>query len=186
MRVAGDDPDDFVVSADTCSHTTLAIGATCTVRVRFSPSASGARQAKLAVSSNDPAAPLEVALDGTGEAPRQAPAGPAGPAGEAGAAGAAAAAPPAATKAELRVSVCRTVKAHRRCATRRVIGATLPGSAASASLIRGAVVYATGSVRAGRLVLSARRAVPAGSYTLKLRYRRAGRWTTARQAISIR
>ncbi len=185
VRVAGEQPDDFIVSADTCSHTTLAIGATCTVRLRFGPSASGPRQAKLAVAGNDPAAPLEVVLNGTGEEPWRAPAGPAGPAGESGAPGAAAAAPPAAATAELRVSVCREVKAHRRCATRRLTGATLP-AAASASLTRGRVVYATGSVRAGRLLLDARRAVPAGSYTLKLRYRRAGRWTTARQAISIR
>jgi sugar lactone lactonase YvrE len=186
VRVAGDDSDDFIVSADTCSHTTLAIGTTCTVRVRFGPSASGARHGQLVVTGNDPSAPLEVALDGSGEEPRQAPAGAAGPAGEAGAPGAAAPAPPAAPRAELRVSVCRTVKAHRRCAPRRVSGAALPAAAASASLMRGAVVYATGTARGGRLVLDARRAVPAGSYMLKLRYRRAGRRTTARQAISIR
>ena len=193
VRLAGDDIDDFVVSADTCSHTTLALGATCTVRVRFSPSASGARNATLAVSSNDPDAPLSVALEGSGESPQPAPAGPTGPAGEAGAPGVAAPAPPAAAaptppaapKAELRVSVCRRVDGHRRCSTRRVTGATLPARA-TASLIRGRVVYATGGVRASRLVLDARRDVPAGGYTLKLRYRRAGAWTTARQAISIR
>jgi hypothetical protein len=188
VRVAGDQSDDFIVGADTCSHTTLTIGATCTVRVRFGPSASGARRAKLLVTSNDPAAPLEVALEGTGEPPASAPAEPAGPAGQPGVAAPAGTAPPAvaaAPKRELRVSVCRTLNGHRRCAGRTLTGATLPAGA-TASLRRGRVLYATGRVRAGRLVLEAARAVPAGSYTLKLRYRRAGRWTTARQAISIR
>jgi hypothetical protein len=49
----------------TCG-TTLAAGASCTVNVTFTPTATGARTGTLSVASNDPNGPLTVALSGTG------------------------------------------------------------------------------------------------------------------------
>ena len=51
-------------SADCTAVTTLAAGASCTVRFRFDPSTGGAKAATLTVSSNT--APLTVALSGSG------------------------------------------------------------------------------------------------------------------------
>ncbi|MEV6869119.1 discoidin domain-containing protein, partial [Streptosporangium subroseum] len=49
----------------TCA-TTLAAGASCTVNVTFTPTATGTRTGTLSVASNDPNGPLTVALTGTG------------------------------------------------------------------------------------------------------------------------
>ncbi len=49
----------------TCG-TTLAAGASCTVDVTFTPTATGTRTGTLSVASNDPNGPLTVALTGTG------------------------------------------------------------------------------------------------------------------------
>jgi hypothetical protein len=80
-RVSAGDVDDFLVSHDDCSHRTLTIGATCTIGVRFGPSAGGARQGTLELISNDAASPLRVALQGMAGAFPQGAAGPPGPAG---------------------------------------------------------------------------------------------------------
>ncbi|HET6508201.1 MAG TPA: FG-GAP-like repeat-containing protein [Baekduia sp.] len=49
VRTAGDAPDDFLVTGDTCTGASVASGgdASCTVRLRFSPSAAGSREATL-------------------------------------------------------------------------------------------------------------------------------------------
>ncbi|MFC4587025.1 choice-of-anchor D domain-containing protein [Sphaerisporangium corydalis] len=49
----------------TCGST-LASGASCTVNVTFTPTATGTRTGNLTVASNDPNSPLTVALSGTG------------------------------------------------------------------------------------------------------------------------
>jgi hypothetical protein len=49
----------------TCGAT-LAAGASCTVNVTFTPTATGNRTGTLTVASNDPGSPLTVALSGTG------------------------------------------------------------------------------------------------------------------------
>ena len=49
----------------TCG-TTLAAGASCTVNVTFTPTATGTRTGTLSVASNDPNGPLTVGLTGTG------------------------------------------------------------------------------------------------------------------------
>ena len=77
-RLTGGDVADFQVSDDGCSQTTLEVGATCTVQVRFGPTADGDRRATLALTSNDPASPLRIALEARGELP-QVPAVPPGP-----------------------------------------------------------------------------------------------------------
>jgi hypothetical protein len=80
-RLASGDVDDFLISFDTCSQSTLTIGATCAVHVRFGPSASGERQAVLELTSNDPASPLRIHLQGSAG---QLPQGPTGPTGSRG------------------------------------------------------------------------------------------------------
>jgi hypothetical protein len=52
----------------TCG-TSLAVGASCTVSVTFTPTATGTRTGGVSIASNDPAGPLTVALTGTGNAP---------------------------------------------------------------------------------------------------------------------
>ncbi len=53
--ITGDDAADFSIVTDGCSHQPIvpvALGATCTVRVRFTPSAFGSRQAQLELDDN--------------------------------------------------------------------------------------------------------------------------------------
>lgn len=52
VALTGADPDQFVVSGDECSDSTLASGAECLVRVRFAPDSVGAKTAKLRVESD--------------------------------------------------------------------------------------------------------------------------------------
>lgn len=67
-RVSSGDVDDFLISDDTCSDSTLPVGGTCLVHIRFGPLASGRRLATLTVASNDPDSPLQVVLTGRGSA----------------------------------------------------------------------------------------------------------------------
>jgi hypothetical protein len=76
---------DFAV-ADGCAGAVVPAGGTCTIGLRFVPSAPGASSATLQVAGNG-MAPLAVALSGTGTAPLAAPAGVAGPPGPRGPAG---------------------------------------------------------------------------------------------------
>lgn len=82
VLVTGADSDDFVVVGETCSGP-LAAGASCTVKVRFAPSATGARAATLALRAT-PASTPSVALSGTGGALPRGPQGEDGPQGEQG------------------------------------------------------------------------------------------------------
>ena len=77
--IAGANAGDFFLGSDTCAGETLMAGDACTVGVHFSPTATGARTATLAVAGNWLGA--DVALSGTGVLP------PAGPSGAAGATG---------------------------------------------------------------------------------------------------
>ncbi|MFN8512852.1 MAG: choice-of-anchor D domain-containing protein [Chloroflexia bacterium] len=64
--VLGNNPADFLVVADTCqpggNDVTLAAGETCTISVLFQPSATGARNAQLTITSNAPATGSTVAV----------------------------------------------------------------------------------------------------------------------------
>lgn len=82
------DSDDFMVTGGTCLDAIVAVGATCQARVRFAPSATGARSGTLRiVGANDAAG--TVALSGTGTAapPGTSVTGPIGPTGATGPAG---------------------------------------------------------------------------------------------------
>ena len=57
--------DSYSIAANNCG-TTLAVGASCTVQLRFAPKTAGSLAAALAVASN--AAPLQVQLSGSGTA----------------------------------------------------------------------------------------------------------------------
>ena len=63
--IAGADPADYVISANTCGPS-LAAGASCTVSVRFMPTATGTRSATLQFNDDGGASPQSVALIGTG------------------------------------------------------------------------------------------------------------------------
>ncbi|MBJ6750324.1 choice-of-anchor D domain-containing protein [Geomonas anaerohicana] len=66
---AGANPGDFSQSSN-CAGGPIAVGASCTVNVVFTPQAMGNRAANLAVATSDPVTPLvNVALAGTGVAP---------------------------------------------------------------------------------------------------------------------
>lgn len=65
LTVGGANPDDFIVSGDTC-RATLKVGVTCKVFVRFTPQATGPRAATLDIDGNLDTA--SVPLTGTGGA----------------------------------------------------------------------------------------------------------------------
>ena len=66
LSISGANADDFALIADTCSSTTVAIAADCTVDVTFTPSATGPRAASLDLASNAPTSPDTVPLTGEG------------------------------------------------------------------------------------------------------------------------
>jgi hypothetical protein len=70
ISVAGANAGEFAES-DTCpmAPATLAVNATCTMSVTFSPTASGARTANVAIADNAAGSPQSVGLSGTGTAP---------------------------------------------------------------------------------------------------------------------
>lgn len=65
LEVRGAAAGDFAAAA-ACAGAEVAPGGTCSVAVRFSPSAAGRRTAELLVRSNDPAGPRRVPLSGSG------------------------------------------------------------------------------------------------------------------------
>jgi hypothetical protein len=167
--------DEFVVTFDGCSHTTLAIGESCTMRLRFGPSQTGQRIGGLMIYSNDPASPLYLELQGTGTTPPPGPPGPAGPAGPQG--------PPG----QMVVVVCTTVGDNTACGPSMSATAKLAavGTARATLTLRG-TLYASGTARNSRVKLRARRHVSAGRYTLTLRYRKHGRKVVNRVRITLR
>jgi hypothetical protein len=64
--VAGKDPADFIVSANTCGSS-LAAGTNCTVSVEFTPTKTGSRSATLDFNDDGGSSPQTVALTGTGK-----------------------------------------------------------------------------------------------------------------------
>jgi hypothetical protein len=87
----GRNGDDYLVSANTCTGQ-LAVGASCTVGVKFNPQGTGASQSALLLTAVDSAGnSLEaaaVALSGNGTGLTHAPSGPQGPQGGQGPTGA--------------------------------------------------------------------------------------------------
>jgi hypothetical protein len=79
----GANSGDFAIVANACSGRRLAFAQSCTITARFTPGATGARSAQLALADNEPA-PVAIALSGTGVEANSGPTGPAGPTGDAG------------------------------------------------------------------------------------------------------
>jgi hypothetical protein len=207
---AGGDPGDYLVD-DEC-QSPVAPGNTCYFGIRFEPQAQGASGAALDIMSNAPTAPLTVQLSGTGGQPPQGPQGQTGQTGAIGQTGATgqtgapgqtgkkgATGPPgprgprgAAGKVEL-VDCVALAAGKQSCSTRLVSGVVkfkLDSDDVSASLVRGAVIYAHGyavhTARAGwRIRLRFLRRAPAGRYTLILHGREHDHWVTERRTIRL-
>jgi hypothetical protein len=75
VAVGGADASDFLVTNGSCTGERITKGFSCSLSVRFAPTALGARSATLRISSNDPASPSTVALSGTGSPPASGSAG---------------------------------------------------------------------------------------------------------------
>lgn len=65
IAIAGTDPADYLVSANSCGPS-LAAGASCTVSIEFKPTATGTRNATLDFNDDGGASPQTVTLTGTG------------------------------------------------------------------------------------------------------------------------
>jgi hypothetical protein len=63
--ISGANASDFAQSASTC-RSRLALNASCTIRISFTPGAAGARSATLTITDNASNSPQTVALSGTG------------------------------------------------------------------------------------------------------------------------
>jgi Glycine rich protein len=195
VLLAGSDPGDYLLN-DRCQQPTPP-GSSCQIGVRFAPQAQGPSSASLTLLTNAASATGAVALSGTGgQLPQGLPGttGQRGPAGEPG--------PPG--KVEL--ITCRTVtktvtrnhhKVHvkqQECTGKLISGMvtlTSTGTSVHASISRGRMIYATGaSVLAGQdaqeLLLTDRRPLHRGRYTLTLRHRHGRHWINRRMQITIR
>jgi hypothetical protein len=155
VTVAGTAVGDFLVSAGDCTGTTLMVGQSCTLAVRFIPSAGGARSANLLVASDAPTA--LIALAGTGTALPTGQSGPAGASGPQGSPG------PQGPSAPLVLALAQ--KQLRASAGKRFqvsFATTLPGQA---------------TLTAGPGGPTARRTLAApGSGTLSLKIHKEGRY----------
>ncbi len=132
----------------------------------------------------------------TGPAGPQGPQGPTGPTGPTGPQGAQGR---PGTSGAIELVTCKTVTStiirnrrkhtitQQKCTTKVISGIVkFTLTASEAALVRGGVVYATGTATRGRLVLRARRLVRAGRYTLTLTRRQGQRRVTTSQQITIR
>ena len=88
VRVLGEQRGDFLIADEDCTEAPVPAAGTCTVSVRFAPSAAGPRTGTLRVLVAERDRPLTVALTGTGTAPQAGPPGTPGHDGRAGTDGA--------------------------------------------------------------------------------------------------
>jgi hypothetical protein len=61
------DLSDQAGTCTTAATTSLVPGADCNIRVKFHPTATGARTASVVINNNTPATPITVTLNGTGQ-----------------------------------------------------------------------------------------------------------------------
>jgi Domain of unknown function (DUF1929)/Legume lectin domain/PKD domain len=69
VAITGTNPTDFTIASNTCTAATIAVSATCTVGVTFTPSGTGGRQANLQFTDDASSSPQILALSGNGLAP---------------------------------------------------------------------------------------------------------------------
>jgi hypothetical protein len=165
----------------------------------------------LIIASTDIAnSPLTVALSGLGTSLAQGPLGVTGASGPAGPTGAGATGPAGPTGAtgargpagQIDLVSCKTITTrrkhrkltHQKCSAKLISGTatftTTGPRTVQAGLARGATVYATGvsvSMAGGssELMLTPKRTLPVGDYTLTLRQRHDQTWSRTRQQITI-
>lgn len=181
VLLSGADPDDFLIG-DRCQEPVL-VGSSCEVGVRFYPQTTGARSATLTLLTNAPTPPAAVTLAGGISAGARGPAG------------------------EVELLTCRAitteltasgraapVSTEDTCTGELIRGAvkfTAAGTSTRATLGRGPLLYASGaSVATGiggsELVLTDRRPLKPGIYTLTLRHRRGRRWVAQLLGVVLR
>jgi len=68
ISLTGANASSFRIASNNC-RATLAAGATCTIGIRFRPTAVGAMAAALSITDSDPTSPQTVQLSGTGTGP---------------------------------------------------------------------------------------------------------------------
>jgi hypothetical protein len=66
LGVSGTNAGDFAISANSCSGEIVAVNATCSISVTFTPSTAGVETAWLQFADNAPGSPQSVGLTGTG------------------------------------------------------------------------------------------------------------------------
>jgi Glycine rich protein len=190
-----DAPEDFLIGSSTCFGS-IAYEESCRVTVRFAPQNEGAQTGTLRILGNMGTGPTVVTLSGTGGALRQgetgvtatqgasgAPgakgeagvAGPKGPAGPKGKRG------PQGLTAEYTCHPRERHGKYKNACFVRLVSTSASNAAVKATLERKGVVYASGAPSEGRLVLAARRPVPAGRYTLVL----AAKHGTSSETVTI-
>jgi hypothetical protein len=189
VSFTGPNAVDFSLASSTCDGP-LSVGQSCQLSVEFTPQASGTRTATLQISSDDPAGPTLVPLSGTATQPGSAPSP--GVSGQSG---------PAANR-RLELIACQAISklvtrgdrrvrvTSRRCAAHPLSGTITSGGTGRATLSRGRLVYAAGIVvhRAGTsfvVLLTARRALSRGRYTLTVSQRHGRKMTTEAMTISL-
>ena len=190
LTFTGTDPQDYLVTSNGCLGP-IAAGASCQISVSFAPQEHGASSASLQIASNDPNTPATVKLSGTSGQLPQGPTGatgaqgPAGPQGTRGPAG------------KIELVLCKTVTTHkkgrvRKCSTRLVSGVIKfhLGDDDLATVTHKHIVFATGAaapIGHGRLqlMLTPRRRLRRGRYTLTLRSDHGDRRTLKRTTITI-
>ena len=164
LTLSGDNPSDFALSDNTCAAATLAFKESCTLKVTFTPSADGARTARIELATNEPV-PTAVKLSGTGIG-----------LGVTKAPGTARPITPVATTPTSAPTPSATAK-RVTCARKRLRGRTRitctvklsKARAAKATLQRGKVVFARGRVtKAGRVTLTTALKPKPGTYTLRI------------------
>jgi len=66
VTIVNDDSDDFSLSGDTCTGSTIGPGKSCVIDVRFTPSATGSRKSTLTITDNAVDSPQRIPLYGSG------------------------------------------------------------------------------------------------------------------------
>jgi hypothetical protein len=185
VKIVGANADDFIKTTDTCDQARVAPNGSCTVDVRFAPTATGGRSAALRIADNSAGSPHDVTLSGNGvAAPTTGPGpagqngadgaqGPAGMTGATGATGPRGARGPRGRDAKVTCKLRPKAKKRKKRVVCTVRFAAPARSRAVARLTRHGRVYASADITVRRrtdsaLRLNPRRAMPAGNYRLTL------------------
>ncbi len=182
VQPSGADASDFIVTADECTGETLQPAETCTLAVRFAPSAEGPRSASLTVhAANVTGLGIPLSGEGGGRLPsgekgsqgepgKQAPQGTSGQQGPAGAKGATGvrghrgakgARGPAALDAKV---TCRLVKSRRKITCSVTLKGKATRRSVQARLTKNGRTYARGSLASLRPTRTLKR----GTYILSV------------------